>query len=45
MIILNADNLDKKSKLRSFFEKDKKYVCLAFYPDNEETSQSWHIAF
>ena len=37
MIILNADNLDKKSKLRSFFEKDKKYVCLAFYPDNEET--------
>ena len=37
MIIINADNLDKKSKLRSFFEKDKKYVCVAFYPDNEET--------
>ncbi len=37
MIIINADSLDKKSKLRSFFEKDKKYVCIAFYPDNEET--------
>ena len=37
MIIINADNLDKKSKLRSFFEKNKKYVCVAFYPDNEET--------
>ena len=37
MVIINADNLDKKSKLRSFFERDKKYVCIAFYPDNEET--------
>ena len=36
-IIINAENLDKKSKLRSFFEKDKNYVCVAFYPDNEET--------
>tara|TARA_Y100000591_G_scaffold173382_1_gene149758 strand:+ start:178 stop:1170 length:993 start_codon:yes stop_codon:yes gene_type:complete len=33
-IILNSDNLDKKSKLRSFFEKSKKYICTAFYPDN-----------
>ena len=37
IIIINAENLDKKSKLRSFFEKDKNYVCVAFYPDNEET--------
>ena len=36
-IILNADNLEKKSKLRSFFEKDKKYVCVAFYPDTDQT--------
>ena len=28
-IILNADNLEKKSKLRSFFEKDKKLVSLS----------------
>ena len=37
IIILNADNLEKKSKLRSFFEKDKKLVCVPFYPDNEQT--------
>lgn len=36
-IILNADNLDKKSKLRTLFEKDKQLVCVAFYPDNEQT--------
>jgi len=36
-IILNADNLEKKSKLRSFFEKDKKLVCIPFYPDNAQT--------
>ena len=35
--ILSADILDKKSKLRSFFEKDKKCVCIPFYPDNEQT--------
>ena len=36
-IVINAGILDKKSKLRSFFEKDKKYLCIAFYPDNEQT--------
>ena len=36
-IIINADNLEKKSKLRTYFEKDKKFVCVAFYPDNEQT--------
>ena len=36
-IILNADNLEKKSKLRSYFEKDKKLVCVPFYPDNAQT--------
>ena len=25
----------KKSKLRNFFEKDKKFICIPFYPDNE----------
>ena len=37
MIIISAESLNKKSKLRSFFEKEKKYVCVAFYPDNEQT--------
>ena len=36
-IILNSDNLDKKSKIRSFFEKNKEYICIAFYPDNDQT--------
>jgi DNA polymerase-3 subunit delta len=36
-IILDADNLEKKSKLRSYFEKHKTLVCVPFYPDNEQT--------
>jgi len=35
-IILNADVLEKKSKLRSFFEKSKEHVCVAFYPDTNQ---------
>ena len=35
-IILNADILEKKSKLRSFFEKNKEHVCIAFYPDTDQ---------
>ena len=37
IIILNADILDKKSKLRSFFEKSKEFICVPFYQDNEQT--------
>ena len=36
-IIIISDNLERKSKLRSFFEKDKKLVCVPFYPDNDQT--------
>jgi len=36
-IILNSDNLEKKSKLRFLFEKDKKLICVPFYPDNNQT--------
>ena len=36
-IIFNSDSLEKKSKLRSLFEKDKNYACIAFYPDTEQT--------
>ena len=36
-ILINAGNLDKKSKLRIFFEKDKSFVCSAFYPDNNQS--------
>ncbi len=37
IFILNSGNLDKKSKLRSFFEKQKEYICVPFYPDNDQT--------
>ena len=37
IIIISSDNLDKKSKLRSNFEKHKQYICIPFYPDNERT--------
>jgi len=37
LIIFNAQDLDKKSKLRTFFEKDKNLISTAFYPDNFET--------
>ena len=36
-IIVNSDELEKKSKLRSFFEKEKECICVPFYPDNEQT--------
>lgn len=34
IIILDADTLDKRSKLRNFFEKEKDLVCVPFYPDD-----------
>ena len=37
LIILDAGNLEKKSKLRSVFEKNKNFIACAFYPDNEQT--------
>ena len=36
-IVIKAGNLDKKSKLRNFFEKDKSAICVAFYEDNYQT--------
>ena len=37
VIILNAGGLEKKSKLRSLFEKSKDAVCVPFYEDNNQT--------
>ena len=34
LLILNSDNLEKKSKLRNLFEKNKALVCIPFYPEN-----------
>ena len=36
-IIILANNLEKRSKLRVFFEKHKIYLCIPFYPDNNQT--------
>jgi DNA polymerase-3 subunit delta len=36
-ILINSNILEKRSKLRSIFEKDKKLVCIPFYPDSPET--------
>jgi len=40
VLILNADILEKKSKTRSLFEKDKELACVAFYEDNNQTLSS-----
>ena len=42
-IILNANILEKKSKLRNIFEKNKEFIAIPFYPDNEQTLST--IAF
>ena len=39
-IIINSDNLEKKSKLRSLFEKEKELVCIPFYEDNDKSLSS-----
>ena len=36
ILILNSEQLDKKSKLRAKFERQKNLICTAFYPDTEE---------
>jgi len=36
-IVLNANILEKKSKLRSFFEKNKETVCIPFYAENNQS--------
>jgi len=40
VLVVNAQILDKKSKLRSFFEKNKKTICVAFYADSSQTLSS-----
>ena len=44
-IIIYSDNLEKKSKLRSYFEKDKQLICIPFYPDNDQTLSKIAIEF
>ena len=39
VLVLKSNQLEKKSKLRKFYEEDPKNVCIAFYPDTEITLQ------
>ena len=36
-LIINSNNLEKRSKLRSFFEKNKDLICIPVYADNLQT--------
>jgi len=44
-IILSANILEKKSKLRSFFEKEKNTICIPFYSDTNETMSNLSLNF
>ena len=37
VLILNSGSLEKRSKLRLLFEKNKEIICIAFYEDNNQT--------
>ena len=39
-IIINSNSLDKKSKLRNLFEKEKNLICIPFYEDNDKSLNS-----
>ncbi|MDA7714509.1 DNA polymerase III subunit delta [Candidatus Pelagibacter sp.] len=40
VIVLNSNTLEKKSKLRGMFEKDKIMTCIPFYEDTNQTLNS-----
>ena len=44
-IVINSENLDKKSKLRALFEKDKKLACIPFYEDNNQSLNIFAVKF
>ena len=39
-IIIKTQNLEKKSKIRILFEKEKKLICIPVYEDNSQTLTS-----
>ena len=44
-IVLSASILEKKSKLRNYFEKNKDTICIAFYADTNQTLSGIAINF
>jgi len=45
IIIIDSESLEKKSKLRAFFEKSKDCICIPFYPDTNETLSKLALHF
>ena len=45
IILLISEVLEKKSKLRNFFEKSNDAVCVPFYEDNSKTLSSLALNF
>ena len=37
LVILLSENLEKRSKLRQLFEKDKQLICVPFYEDDDRS--------
>ena len=37
VLVLNANNLEKKSKIRSLFDKNQKTISIPIYEDNDQT--------
>ena len=44
-LILLSDSLEKKSKIRNYFEKEKDTICIPIYDDNLQTLNSIVINF
>ena len=45
ILILDTETLEKKSKLRNFFEKDKNLICVPVYPDNDQVLSNFTQTF
>ena len=45
IILINCGILEKKSKLRKLFEKEKKLACIPTYPDTNEILSNLALAF
>ena len=44
-MIFNSSTLEKKSKLRNFFEKEKGTACVPFYADTKENLSRMSLSF
>ena len=44
-IIINSENLDKKSRIRALFEKNNKLACIPFYEDNNKSLNIFALQF